>query len=94
MLKFEQTGLEEFRFGDLSEDIFYILVDKRVSPDGIDIKKLAASDPRNFDAALKASGCIIMLNLDEINELSRRGEVNTESLHESLFDLAKAEGLL
>ena len=93
-MKHEQTGLEEFKFGNLSEDIFYILVDKRISPDGIDIQKLTGSDPRNFDAALKASGCIIMLNLDEINELSKRGEIDTESLHESLFGLAKREGLL
>jgi hypothetical protein len=94
MIPISKTGLEELSFGDSKEDIFHILVNKNVSPDGIDLEKLRLADPRNFDAALSSAGCIIMLNEIEIDELSRRGELNPDNLHESLYDLAKEEGLL
>lgn len=94
MVPINQTGIEELSFGDSKEDIFHILVDKNISPDGIDLEKLRLVDPRNFDAALSSAGCIIMLNEIEIEELARRGELNPKKLHESLYNLAKDEGLL
>lgn len=94
MVPINQTGIEELSFGDSKEDIFHILVNKNISPDGIDLEKLRLADPRNFDAALSSAGCIIMLNEIEIDELARRGELNPKQLHESLYNLAKDEGLL
>lgn len=94
MLKLKDTGLEEFSFGDAAEDIFYILVDKKISPEGIDVDKLRLADPRNFDSVLADMGCILMLNGLEIEELVRRGEIQKERLHESIFELARTEGLL
>lgn len=94
MINFKQTGIEELSFGESKEDTFHILVNKNISPDGIDLEKLRLADPRNFDAALSGAGCIIMLNETEIDELSRRGELDPENLHESLYELAKNEGLL
>lgn len=94
MILIEQTGIEELSFGDSKEDIFHVLVNKKVSPNGIDLDKLRLADPRNFDAALTAAGCIIMLNEIEIDELARRGELNPKKLHQSLYDLAEQEGLL
>lgn len=94
MIPINQTGIEELRFGDTKEDIFHILVNKNISPDGIDLEKLRLADPRNFDAALSNAGCIVMLNEIEIDELSRRGELDTNDLHKSLYELAQSEGLL
>ena len=94
MIPINQTGIEELRFGDSKEDIFHILVDKNISPEGIDIEKLRLADPRNFDAALSSAGCIVMLNEIEIDELSKRGELDPKNLHQSLYELAKDEGLL
>ncbi|MEP0006248.1 MAG: hypothetical protein ABJ387_03245 [Balneola sp.] len=94
MIPIEQTGIEELSFGDSKEDIFHILVNKQVSPNGIDLDKLRLADPRNFDAALTSAGCIIMLNEIEIEELARRGELNPKKLHQSLYELAEQEGLL
>lgn len=94
MIPINQTGIEELSFGEEKEDIFHILVNKNISPDGIDLEKLRLADPRNFDAALSSAGCIIMLNETEIDELSRRGELDRENLHQSLYELAKQEGVL
>ena len=94
MIPIKQTGIEELSFGDSKEDIFHILVNKNISPNGIDLEKLRLADPRNFDAALSNAGCIIMLNELEINELSKRGELDPNNLHESLYELAKNEGML
>jgi hypothetical protein len=94
MIPIKQTGIEELSFGDSKEDIFHILVNKNISPDGIDLDKLRLADPRNFDAALSSAGCIIMLNEIEIDELSRRGELDPSNLHEGLYELAKQEGML
>ncbi len=94
MIPFEKTGLEELSFGEEKEDKFTILVDRVVSPDGIDLEKLRLADPRNFDQALINAGCIIMLNETEIDELIRRKELDRENLHQSLYDLAKQEGML
>lgn len=62
MLSFDDTGIEELHFGDTAEDIFTILVNKKVSPNGIDLNKLRLADPRNFDYTLSKLGCIVMLN--------------------------------
>tara|TARA_R110002126_G_scaffold1440_4_gene8272 strand:- start:1408 stop:1692 length:285 start_codon:yes stop_codon:yes gene_type:complete len=94
MIPINQTGIEELSFGDSKEDIFHILVNKNVSPNGIDLEKLRLADPRNFDDALNNAGCIIMLNEIEIDELSKRGELDPKNLHQSLYDLAKNEGVL
>ena len=94
MLKINDTGLEEFSFGDGAEDVFYLLINKKVSPEGIDMDRLRLSDPRNFDSLLNEMGCIIMINGLELHELKRRGEVDTENLHHSLFELARKEGLI
>lgn len=94
MLSFEQTGVEELHFGDQPEDIFTILVNRKVSPNGIDLEKLKLADPRNFDATLERLGCLIMLNGEEMEELYRRNDLVKENLHESLYNLAKEEGLL
>ena len=94
MLKLKDTGLEEFSFGDASDDKFYVLVNKKVSPDGIDVEKLSKADPRNFDATLSDMGCILMLNGIEVAELCMRGDLDNENLHESMFELAKEEGII
>lgn len=94
MIPIEQTGIEELSFGDSKEDIFHILVNKQISPGGIDLEKLRLADPRNFDAALTSAGCIIMLNEIEIDELAKRGEIKKTDLHQSLYELASREALL
>lgn len=94
MLKLQDTGLEEFSFGENTNDLFYILVNKKVSPQGIDIEKLSLANPRKFDQVLTEMGCILMLNGIEAEELCRRGELERENLHESMFELAKSEGIL
>ena len=94
MLTLKQTGLEELTFGDQPDDIFVVLVNKLISPNGINLEKLRLADPRHFDAALDQAGCIFMLNNLEIEELVRRDEIDKSDLHTSLFELAKAEGLL
>ncbi len=94
MLTIKQTGLEELSFGDQPDDIFIVLVNKLISPNGIDLEKLRLVDPRHFDTALDQAGCIFMLNNIEIEELTRRGEIDKNDLHTSLFELAKAEGML
>ncbi|MEO1023747.1 MAG: hypothetical protein AAFW89_14485 [Bacteroidota bacterium] len=94
MLQLNDTGLEEFSFGDADDDRFILLVNKTISPEGIDFEKLRLTDPRKFDSVLERMGCILMLNGEEIRELERRGEIDTNHLHASLFELAKQEGLL
>ncbi len=94
MIPFDKTGLEEFSFGDAPEDTFYILVDRNVSPDGIDLERLKLADPRSFDATLSNMGCLIMLSKVEIDELVRRKELDPNKLHRSLYELAKEEGVL
>lgn len=93
MLELKDTGLEEFSFGDASDDKFYVLVNKKISPDGIDVKKLSKANPMKFDTILNEMGCILMLNGLEVAELCMRGDLDNENLHESMFELAKEEGL-
>ena len=94
MLKQDDTGLEEFSFGDDPDDLFYILVNKKVSPNGINVDKLSKADPRKFDSVLSDMGCVLMLNGLEVTELCMRGDLDNENLHESMFELAKKEGII
>lgn len=47
-----------------------------------------------FDSVLSEMGCVLMLSGDEMEELIRRGAVKEDEKHESLFNLARAEGLI
>ncbi|CAN5143421.1 hypothetical protein BH23BAC3_BH23BAC3_22870 [soil metagenome] len=90
----KKTLLEVIEFGENPEDTFYCLIDEAISPNGFDVSKLKLSDPRNFDRALKESGCLMMFTGNEIGELISRGDVDQENIHESLVLLAQQEGLL
>lgn len=94
MLTLNDTSLETFSFGDTEEDQYYILINLSKNPNGINMAKLAMADPRRFDAVLNEMGYVLMLSGTEINELINRGEVKKDSLHESLFELAKQEGVI
>ncbi len=94
MLKKEDTKLEVFGFGDEKDDNFYCLVNLKKSPDGIDLKKLSMSDPRNFDEALNRMGCILLLRGDEVEELINREEITDSDLHKSIYDLAVREEII
>lgn len=94
MLSKDDTKLEIFGFGDEVEDNFYCLVNLTKSPDGIDLKKLSMSDPRNFDEALNKQGCILLLRGDEVGELIKREEINDTDLHQSIYDLAVREEII
>lgn len=93
MLK-KHTDLEIIKFGDQPEDIFYCLVDLRISPNGLDVEKLKLTDPRNFDHQLRESGCLLMFTGQEIESLINRGDLSRENLHQSLIKRAVAEGVL
>lgn len=90
----KETLLEVIEFGDEPEDTFYCLVDKEVSPDGLDVSSLKLSDPRNFDQSLRDSGCLMMFTGNEMQELINRGDVDSENMHDSLVAVAVKEGLL
>lgn len=94
MLNVKDTGLEEFAFGEAPEDIFYILIDRRISPTGLDFDKLRLTNPTQFDAILTDMGCLLMLNGMEVEELIKRGELKKETLHADIFELARIEGLI
>lgn len=98
MLPKDDTKLEIFGFGeedrDNEEDTFYCLVNLRKSPEGIDLEKLSLADPRSFDEELNRMGCLLLLRGDEIEELIRRGEISDADLHQSLYDLARREGMI
>jgi hypothetical protein len=88
------TELEVIEFGDQPEDVFYCLVDKEVSPDGLDVTSLKLSDPRNFDQTLRDSGCLLMFTGDEMQELINRGDIDPDNKHDSLVEIAVKEGVL
>lgn len=90
----KKTLLDVIEFGEEPEDTFYCLIDADISPSGIDVSRLRFSDPRNFDDALKESGCLMMFTGNEIEELISRGDVVQENIHESLVRLAQQEGIL
>jgi hypothetical protein len=94
MLKLKETGLEEFSFGEESDDRFYVLVNKKISPNGIDVQKLGQANPMEFDQVLNEMGCLIMLNGLEVAELCMRGDLDNDNLHESMYELAREEGLI
>lgn len=94
MLNLDDTKLETYSFNDDGKDEFYILLDIRKNPEGINLAKLAMADPRRFDAVLTEMGCLLMLGEEEIQELSARGAIDAENLHQSLFELAKREGVI
>jgi hypothetical protein len=94
MLTLEQTELETFSFGENPDDTYYILVNRKVNPVGVDLIKLSQADPRTLDATLNEMGCILMLSGDEVNELVRRGDADKDDLHRSLFSLARQEGII
>ncbi len=91
-MKLENTSLQKIEFGDDPSDQFYCLIDLRISPNGINIKKMKLSDPRNIDQAFRQAGCILMLTGDEVAELINRGELHSDNLHKTLFHLALQEG--
>lgn len=90
----KKTLLDVIEFGEEQEDKFYCLVDASISPNGIDVSMLRFSDPRNFDDALRNSGCLMMFTGNEIEELISRGDIDKENIHESLVRLAQHEGIL
>ena len=94
MIEFKNTKLETYSFNDAGRNEFYILLDTRKNPDGINLTKLAMADPRQFDAVLNEMGCLLMLGEDEVQELAARGALDMERLHEALFNLAKREGVI
>lgn len=94
MLKFKHTGLEEFSFGEDRDENYYILINRKISPEGLNLDKLRLADPRKFDQVLDDMGCIVMLDGTEVDELLQRGELNKQNLHKSLYELAKKEGLI
>lgn len=94
MLTLDQTKLDVFSFGDNADDTFYILINTKINPEGVDLRKLSGADPRFFDAMLNAMGCILMLNQQEIDELAGRNELDKNDLHTSIFELAKTEGVI
>ena len=89
-----KTALQVIEFGNLPEDTFYCLINLNISPNGMNVEKLRLTDPRNFDMQFRESGCLMMFTGDEIDELVRRKEVNRESIHESLYNLACQEGII
>jgi len=94
MMKKKDTKLEVFTFGDRPEDTFYCLVDRNVSPDGLNMEKLRLIDPRNFDQLFREMGCLVMLTELEVNELVHRGELEKKDLHSELYELCKKEGII
>lgn len=94
MLTLNDTALETFTFGNEQADKYYILINLKQNPNGIDIQKLASADPLAFDSVLSGMGCLLMLTGIEISELIKRGDVNKQNIHESLFELAKKEGII
>jgi len=94
MLTVKDTALESYQFGSKSEDTYYVLIDLVRNPDGVNITQLANADPRTFDTVLADMGCVLMLSGDEMDELIRRGDVDSNSQHESLFLLTRSQGLI
>lgn len=93
-MKFQQTSLQKIELGDQPEDIYYCLIDLRVSPNGLNIQKIRLTDPRNIDQQFRKHGCLMMFDETEISELVSRGEVQSDCLHKSLFDLALKENII
>lgn len=93
-MKLEQTSLQIIEFGDDPSDKFHCLIDLRISPNGLNIEKMKLTNPRNIDHQFREAGCILMFTGDETEELISRGDLDSENLHQSLFDLAIREGTI
>lgn len=93
-MKIDQTILQKIEFGEERTDIYYCLVDKKVSQTGLNVDKMRLTDPRNIDLQFREAGCLIMMTGDEVDELIRRGDLQSKDLHQSLFELALLEGII
>lgn len=93
-MRLDQTKLQKIEFGDQPEDIFYCLVDLQTSPGGMDIGKIKLTDPRRLDMEFRNHGCLMMFTGDEIEELIRRGDLDKNNLHRTLYELAVKEGVV
>lgn len=93
-MKIDQTILQEIEFGEHRADKYYCLIDQKVSPDGLNIDKMRLTDPRNIDLQFREAGCLMMMTGDEVDELIRRGDLQKNDLHQSLFELALSEGII
>lgn len=93
-MKIDQTILQEVNFGSDRSDIYYCLIDQKVSPAGLNIDKMRLTDPRNIDLQFREAGCLLMMTGDEVDELLRRGDLQNDDLHQSLFELAVREGVI
>jgi len=92
--KLNQTFLQKIEFGDEPEDIYYCLIDKNISPNGLNVDKMRLTDPRNIDRQFREQGCLLMFTGDEIASLINRGELDAEKLHQSLFETAVRENII
>lgn len=93
-VKLKQTFLQKIEFGEEPEDIYYCLMDKKISPDGLNVDKMRLTDPRNIDRQFREQGCLLMFTGDEIASLINRGELNGDDLHKSLFNTAVRENII
>ncbi len=93
-VKQDQTFLQKIEFGEEPEDIYYCLIDKKISPDGLNVDKMRLTDPRNIDRQFREQGCLLMFTGDEIASLINRGELDAENLHQSLFETAVKENII
>jgi len=94
MADLKNTKLQKFEFGDSLSDTFYLLVDLKVSPEGINPEKVKLLDPRNFDHSLREMGCLLIFTGNEIDELVQREEIDAENMHISILELAVKEGII
>lgn len=93
-MKLQDTTLQKIEFGTEPSDCYYCLIDKRVSPNGLNIEKMRLTDPRNIDFQFREAGCLMMFTGEELDELIRRGRINNKQIHKSLFQLALNEGVI
>lgn len=93
-MKIDQTILQEIEFGTDRADVYYCLVDQKVSSAGLSVDKMRLTDPRNIDLQFRQAGCLMMMTGDEVDELIRRGDLQKSDLHQSLFELALHEGII
>lgn len=93
-LPLRKTALQVIEFGNMPEDKFYCLINLDISPNEMNIEKLRLTDPRNFDLQFRESGCLLMFTEDEIDVLVRRKDIDRDSMHKSLYELALREGIV
>lgn len=93
-MKFKDTKLQRIELGDEPADHYFCLIDLKVSPDGLDIKKMRLTDPRNIDREFRNHGVLMMFTGEEMESLINRGDLDRKNLHESLYELALKEGVI